>query len=109
MKKKDLIGKKIIGFSFEGSGYNPEMDNQIGVLGKIIEIKGKFVLVYFEKNNIQWYYPLKEVKKNLVEDLKIFSEDSKRFFKVSEEKVDFTIQEIADIIDIPVELLRIKL
>ena len=102
MKKKDLIGKTIVGFSFEGSGYNPEMDNQIGVLGKIIEIRGKFVLVYFEKNNIQWYYPLKEVKKNLVEDLK-------RFFKDTEEKVEFTIQEIADIIDIPVGLLRIKL
>ena len=31
------------------------------------------------------------------------------FFTDSEEKVEFTIQEIADIIDIPVELLRIKL
>ena len=109
MKKKHLIGKTIVGFSFEGSGYNPEMDEQIGVLGRITEIKGKFVLVYFEKNNIQWYYPLKEVKINLIEDLKKLSEDSKRFFKDSEEKVDFTIQEIADIIDIPVGLLRIKL
>ena len=31
------------------------------------------------------------------------------FFTDTEEKVEFTIQEIADIIDIPVELLRIKL
>jgi len=31
------------------------------------------------------------------------------FFTDPEEQVEFTIQEIADIIDIPVELLRIKL
>ena len=102
MKKKDLIGRKIVGFSFKGSGYVKEMDKHIGCFGTIREIDKEFVLIGFNKGEEGWYYPLKKVKKNLVED-------SQTFFKNTEEQVEFTIQEIADIIDIPVELLRIKL
>ena len=102
MKNKDLIGKTILGFSFKGSGFVCEMKEHIGSYGTIIEIEGEFALIRFKKDEEGWYYPLKKVKKNLVKD-------SKRFFKDSEEQVEFTFQEIADIIDIPVELLRIKL
>ena len=96
MKKKDLIGKRIMGFSFKGKGYFSSMDKYIGSYGTIKHIYDGFVLVKFDDDLKAWWYPLKEVKKNL-------------FFTDPEEQVVFTIQEIADIIDIPVELLRIKL
>jgi hypothetical protein len=99
MKKKDLIGKTIFGFYYKGPEYMPSMDKHIGQRGIIEEIEGKFALVSFVRGERSWWYPLKQVKKNLVTD----------FFIDSEEQVEFTIQEIADIIDIPVELLRIKL
>jgi hypothetical protein len=99
MKKKDLIGKTIYGFYSKGPEYMPSMDKHIGQIGTIKKIEGKFALVSFVQGEKSWWYPLKQVKKNLVTD----------FFIDSEEQVEFTIQEIADIIDIPVELLRIKL
>ena len=102
MKKKDLIGKTILGFSFKGDEYVSSMDEHIGCYGTIKKIDGKFALVLFEDSKKAWWYTLKGVRKNLVFGAgKIISD--------KDAKVEFTIQEIADIIDIPVGLLRIKL
>tara|TARA_R110000765_G_scaffold158413_1_gene261969 strand:+ start:201 stop:551 length:351 start_codon:yes stop_codon:yes gene_type:complete len=116
MKKKDLIGRRVVGFSFKGHDYNKDMNEQVGLHGTIIEITGKNVKVYFEEDNISWYYPLKKVKKNLVSvrvDLSEIIERATTKNKKKEELLtmtaEFTLQEIADIIDVPAEILRIKL
>tara|TARA_R110001599_G_scaffold286054_1_gene488569 strand:- start:285 stop:632 length:348 start_codon:yes stop_codon:yes gene_type:complete len=115
MKKKDLIGRRVVGFFFKGHHYNKDMNEQVGIHGTINEITGKNVKVYFEEDNISWYYPLKKVKKNLVRvrvDLSKIIERAKTNKKAREEReqiAEFTLFEIADIIDVPVEMLRIKL
>ena len=117
MKKKDLIGRRVVGFSFKGHNYNKDMNEQVGLYGTIMEISDKVVLVYFREDDVSWYYPLKKVKKNLVSieaDLSEIIERATAKKKAKEEEnlemtATFTLQEIADIIDVPVEMLRIKL
>lgn len=115
MKKKDLIGRRVVGFSFKGHHYNKDMNEQVGLHGTITDISGKDACVYFKEDDVFWLYPLKKVKKNLVSleaDLSEIIERATAKKKAKEETIltaEFTLQEVADIIGVPVEMLRIKL
>lgn len=70
---KDLIGRKVKGFKFDGdryyeTGYIQSMDNYIGVIGKIVEsdyITESSVLVDFGDHS--WCYPAKLIEQHLID------------------------------------------
>ena len=68
---KELIGKKIKGFSFKSKSaslpiYNKEMDNYIGKIGVIYSVGKGFIDVQFD--NRPWSYPLPEALNHIVEE-----------------------------------------
>lgn len=67
---KDLIGKKVRGFKFEGDYYPATMDEYIGVIGKIVDVckKYKTATVNFNNDGYYWDYPLDQIEQHLVKE-----------------------------------------
>lgn len=89
---KDLIGRKVKGFKFEGidrMNYNPSMDKNIGKTGEIISYREDidfYGVMFGDMSNL---YPASEIEKHLVDkpkrgDKVLVSDNSKewheRFF-----------------------------
>jgi hypothetical protein len=70
MKKEELIGKKVRGFRFEGTSYNPKMEVHIGEIGEIIEYKPNSNVYGVAFNSDAWYYPAELIEQHLVVDEK---------------------------------------
>ena len=64
---ENLIGRKIKGFEFEGTNFNPIMKKYIGKIGFIEGITGDIVevRVRFENNDF-WCYPLDQIQPHLI-------------------------------------------
>jgi hypothetical protein len=81
MEAKELIGKSVRGFKFEGSWdalyIDHLMDKFIGEEGRIelVDEDETTALVYFDDNNLYWY-PLDQVYNHLVEEDKIHTKIS---------------------------------
>ena len=74
---ENLIGRKVKGFKFEGCfdlSYLSEMDKKIGEVGKVIIIEDDTFGVEFK--NDQYWYPLSEIEKHLVEENEIEVNDA---------------------------------
>ena len=68
MKKEELIGKKVRGFKFEGTSYNPRMEVHIGEIGEIIEYKPESNVYGVQFKSDAWYYPAERIEHHLVVD-----------------------------------------
>lgn len=66
---KNLIGRKVKGFKFEGPRYSPKMDNYIGKVGVItVAWGGEGVYrVDFEDGDF-WNYPAEEIEQHIVKE-----------------------------------------
>ena len=73
MELKDLIGKEMLGFEFEG-GSNPyfvqDMKEFVGKKGKIIRASETSCSVKFPNAYNTWSYPYPQVLEHLIENQK---------------------------------------
>jgi hypothetical protein len=71
---KDLIGKQIVGFEFEGYPNFPEiMKNYIGKTGTIVSIVHNCCKVKFS-NGSEWAYPYPKILDHIIEPEKSMEE-----------------------------------
>jgi hypothetical protein len=108
MKESDLVGKKMVGFDFEGGpGFSSEMEKHIGEIGVIQSVRnsmhgdGMIALVKFSGGDT-WYYPLNPVLDHLVkeEQTKLFNDGEKSAPQPTKELVPVidasTFMEVSD-------------
>jgi hypothetical protein len=67
MNAEDILGKKVIGFKFEGGpGWNSSMDKHIGKIGTIKKQSKSWCVVVFSSGE-RWSFPYPEILEHLVE------------------------------------------
>lgn len=67
---KELKGKKVYGFEFNGVAATDEMKKYVGKIGEIRELHFKhpeYTRVAFYEESRQYYYPTKELEDHLVD------------------------------------------
>ena len=69
-KNSEYLGKQMYGFGFQDSiiRYPLEMNQFIGEIGYIVEVRDHAVVVKFDSNPNTWWYPVRSADHYIIEN-----------------------------------------